>query len=162
MNLLAPRACWLARSRTSAFVSVKNWPQSTPLQRSQSRAPLTSSLTRHFSATMPPKKEDLEPSTKGKEQPHQHQAGGSTHRKDDEWKHREPYRIHDDGENFDVKWKGKCHCGKTRYELSRDKPLAAKYCHCTTCQRLHGVSTVYSALRLHSSRCRSMFPEFFI
>jgi hypothetical protein len=26
--------------------------------------------------------------------------------------------------------------------LSREKPLAAKYCHCTTCQRLHGVRTI--------------------
>jgi hypothetical protein len=26
--------------------------------------------------------------------------------------------------------------------LSREKPLAAKYCHCTTCQRLHGVRTM--------------------
>jgi hypothetical protein len=71
---------------------------------------------------------------------HQYQAGATTHKKEDEWKHREPYRIHDKAEDFEVKWEGQCHCGRVQYELSRDKPLAAKYCHCTTCQRLHGVS----------------------
>ncbi len=71
---------------------------------------------------------------------HQYQAGDTTHRKEDEWKHREPYRIHDSDEGFEVKWKGGCHCGKVKYQLSREKPLASKYCHCTTCQRLHGVS----------------------
>lgn len=71
---------------------------------------------------------------------HQFQSGTSTHRKEDEWKHREPYRIHGDDEDFPVKWKGGCHCGKIKYQLSREKPLAAKFCHCTTCQRLHGVS----------------------
>ena len=86
--------------------------------------------------SMPPKKES-NGSVGG--DAHQYQAGDTTHRKEDEWKHREPYRIHDKDENFDVKWKGHCHCGKVTYELSRDKPLASKYCHCTTCQRLHGV-----------------------
>jgi hypothetical protein len=70
---------------------------------------------------------------------HQYQSGSTTHRKEDEWKHREPYRIHSDDEDFDVKWRGQCHCGKVQYQLSRDKPLASKYCHCSTCQRLHGV-----------------------
>lgn len=78
----------------------------------------------------------------GKQDAHQYQAGDSTHRKEDEWKHREPYRIHESAEDFDVKWEGECHCGKVQYQLSRDKPLAAKYCHCTTCQRLHGVRRV--------------------
>jgi hypothetical protein len=70
---------------------------------------------------------------------HQYQAGKTTHRDIDQWKHRAPYRIHENGDNFNVKWKGKCHCGKVEYQLSREKPLKVKYCHCTTCQRLHGV-----------------------
>lgn len=73
---------------------------------------------------------------------HQFQAGKSTDRKEDEWKHREPYKIHADDDKFPVKWKGGCHCGKVQYQLSREKPLASKFCHCTTCQRLHGVSIV--------------------
>lgn len=75
-----------------------------------------------------------------KEEAHQHQAGSSTDRDIDQWKHREPYRVHENTDDFDVKWEGQCHCGKVQYQLSRDKPLSAKYCHCTTCQRLHGVS----------------------
>lgn len=73
------------------------------------------------------------------DEPHQYQASSRTDREEDQWKFRAPYKIHDKGENFDVKWKGKCHCGAVQYELSREKPLASKYCHCTTCQRMHGV-----------------------
>jgi hypothetical protein len=90
------------------------------------------------------KKQNHVPSKKtgDKEEAHQHQAGSRTDRPEDEWKHREPYAVHDGerDEKFDVKWEGSCHCGKVTYQLSREKPLAAKYCHCTTCQRLHGVS----------------------
>ena len=74
---------------------------------------------------------------------HQFQAGNTTDRKEDEWKHNPPYSIHGDDENFNAVWEGGCHCGKVQYQLSREKPLAAKYCHCTTCQRLHGVSLIH-------------------
>lgn len=80
---------------------------------------------------------------------HQHQAGSTTHRTEDEWKHRAPYRIHsskDDGEPFEARWQGGCHCGRVRYELSRERPLASKYCHCTTCQRLHGAPFQWAAI----------------
>ena len=56
----------------------------------------------------------------------------------DDWKHGVPYRIHEKNEDFSVRYEGGCHCGRVRYQLSREKPLASKYCHCTTCQRLHG------------------------
>ncbi len=56
----------------------------------------------------------------------------------DEWKHRAPYKIHENDANFKVRYEGGCHCGRVRYQLSREKPLDAKYCHCTTCQKLHG------------------------
>lgn len=69
---------------------------------------------------------------------HRHQAGSTTHRDQDEWKHREPYRIHQSDEKFSVKWRGGCHCGRVKFQLSRERPLVSKYCHCTTCQRLHG------------------------
>lgn len=88
-----------------------------------------------------------------KQEPHQFQAGDTTHREEDQWKFREPYRVHDKAEDFDVKWEGSCHCGKVTYQLSRDKPLAAKYCHCTTCQRLHGVSTMRCPDGLPASIC---------
>lgn len=111
----------------------RRWTKNTPILQQRPPALLSQVLrpgvTRSYSSTMTKKQEA-----------HQFQAGNSTHRREDEWKSREPYRIHDKDENFDVKWEGECHCGKVKYQLSRDKPLASKYCHCTTCQRLHGVS----------------------
>ncbi|GAB1316964.1 hypothetical protein MFIFM68171_07174 [Madurella fahalii] len=89
--------------------------------------------------------EDGDKRSDGKE-PHQYQAGSSTNREEDQWKFRAPYRIRDKAENFPVKWKGKCHCGAVQYELSRDKPLASKYCHCTTCQRMHGAPFQWAAI----------------
>ena len=107
---------------------------------------------RAFSATSMGKEQDhvRSKNTGEKEESHQHQAGNGTDRDIDQWKHREPYAVHDNEKNekFDVKWEGSCHCGKVTYQLSRDKPLAAKYCHCTTCQRLHGGSSrLQSSLR---------------
>lgn len=96
-------------------------------------------------------------------EPHQHQASSTTHRQEDEWKHRAPYRIHKsfspkmDGnkeeseneekeEDFPVKWRGQCHCGRVKYQLRRERPLSSKYCHCTTCQRLHGAPFQWAAI----------------
>ncbi|KAJ4409205.1 hypothetical protein N0V82_009520 [Gnomoniopsis sp. IMI 355080] len=79
-------------------------------------------------------------------EPHQHQSGSTTDRKEDEWKHRAPYGVHDKNEDFETKWKGACHCGRVKYELSRERPLASKYCHCTTCQRLHGAPFQWAAI----------------
>lgn len=58
-----------------------------------------------------------------------------------EWKFRAPYKVHskDDNGNFKALYEGSCHCGRVQYQLSREKPLDAKYCHCTTCQVLHGM-----------------------
>lgn len=67
---------------------------------------------------------------------------GSTEGEFNQWKHRAPYRVHDNDPNFHARYEASCHCGKIRYQLSREKPLDAKYCHCTTCQKLHG--TEYS------------------
>lgn len=78
---------------------------------------------------------------------HQFQAGTGTDRPEDQWKFRAPYRIQEKNpDDFPVKWKGRCHCGKVQYELSRDKPLASKYCHCTTCQRMHGAPFQWAAI----------------
>lgn len=64
----------------------------------------------------------------------------------DAWKERPPYQIHTSANDFKAVWNGKCHCGKTRYQLSRDRPLSSKYCHCTTCQRLHGAPFQWAAI----------------
>ena len=103
---------------------------------------LLSSSIRQF-AVMPAKKQENGTENNATKtvhpRAHQFQAGDSTNRDIDAWKHRDPYRIHEEDEEFPVKWRGGCHCGKIKYKLSREKPLACKYCHCTTCQRLHGV-----------------------
>ena len=54
------------------------------------------------------------------------------------WKTRAPYAIYRSEDDFDARYQGSCHCGKVTYQLSREKPLASKFCHCTTCQTLHG------------------------
>jgi len=93
----------------------------------------------------PSKKDDKKIHSKevNTENGHQFQAGSSDN---DEWKHKEPYRIHDKDAKFETKWKGHCHCGRVEYELSRKIPLDAKYCHCTTCQRLHGAPFQWAAI----------------
>ena len=88
----------------------------------------------------------MDPEQKGKEQaskdhPSQHQQdGGDSTKGKHEWKERPPYSIHQDNSKFDVKHEASCHCGKVKYQLSRDIPLDSKLCHCTTCQTQHGKS----------------------
>lgn len=72
------------------------------------------------------------------EHPSSHQHSTSTEGKH-EWKQRPPYRVHEDPEGFDVKYEASCHCGKVKYQLSREEPLDSKLCHCTTCQTQHGM-----------------------
>lgn len=57
-----------------------------------------------------------------------------------DWKKRAPYRIHEKNEHFKALYDAACHCGKVKYQLSREKPLDSKLCHCTTCQTQHGMS----------------------
>ena len=59
-----------------------------------------------------------------------------------QWKFRAPYRIHEDDSHFHARYEGSCHCGRIHYQLSRERPLDAKYCHCTTCQKIHGEDKV--------------------
>lgn len=48
---------------------------------------------------------------------------------------RPPYKV--EGE-FKPIYKGACFCEKVTFEISRERPLEAKFCHCEGCQRLHG------------------------
>ena len=63
----------------------------------------------------------------------------------DHWKVRAPYKIHDPQEGFKVRYEASCHCGKVKYQLSREEPLDSKLCHCTTCQTQHGKCLVLEA-----------------
>ena len=62
----------------------------------------------------------------------------STHGKN-EWKEHPPYTIHSSNEEFKSLYDASCHCGKVKYQLSREAPLDSKICHCTTCQTQHGM-----------------------
>lgn len=55
-----------------------------------------------------------------------------------QWRKESPYRIPTDEEKRDAKYTGECNCGRIRLFLSRDTPVASKFCHCTDCQSLHG------------------------
>jgi len=63
-----------------------------------------------------------------------------------EWKFRVPYKIHSNDPNFKPLYEGSCHCGRVQYQLSREAPLDAKYCHCSTCQVLHGAPFQWAAI----------------
>ncbi len=63
-----------------------------------------------------------------------------------EWKFKDPYRIHDkEGAmgGFKALYEGHCHCGRVKFQLSRERPLESKFCHCGTCQVLHGKQGFY-------------------
>ncbi|PHH86763.1 hypothetical protein CDD83_9793 [Cordyceps sp. RAO-2017] len=61
------------------------------------------------------------------------------------WDSLPPYRKPDPGA-FDKKLRGACHCGSVVYWLSRDKPLASKFCHCADCRALHGAPFQWAAI----------------
>ncbi|KAL6721699.1 hypothetical protein ACLMJK_000803 [Lecanora helva] len=71
---------------------------------------------------------------------------GSTEGELNQWKFRAPYKVHDNDPNFHARYHGSCHCGKIQYQLSREKPLDSKYCHCTTCQKIHGAPFQWAAI----------------
>jgi hypothetical protein len=56
---------------------------------------------------------------------------------ENQWKFRAPYKIQNE-DTFKSRYEGGCHCGKVQFHVNQTKPLEAKYCHCTTCQALHG------------------------
>lgn len=52
-----------------------------------------------------------------------------------DWQQQVPYQSPEKG--FEAKYTASCLCGQVQYAVDCD-PVAAKYCHCTSCQRLHG------------------------
>lgn len=70
------------------------------------------------------------------------QAKGKSELPDkDQWKSKPPYKLHEPNEHFKARYEASCHCGKVKYQLSRQEPLDSKLCHCTTCQTQHGKSS---------------------
>ncbi|KAI1084248.1 Mss4-like protein [Whalleya microplaca] len=64
----------------------------------------------------------------------------------EEWKNKSPYRTSPANEQFTKRWTAHCHCGRIKYWLSREKPLASKFCHCIDCQALHGAPFQWAAI----------------
>ncbi|KAI1437272.1 Mss4-like protein [Xylaria sp. CBS 124048] len=63
-----------------------------------------------------------------------------------DWAHRPPYRTANENDDFEKRHTAHCHCGRVKYWLSREKPLATKFCHCTDCQALHGAPFQWAAI----------------
>ena len=78
-----------------------------------------------------------------------HQRTGEDTEGINEWKKRAPYKVHEPNEHFNVRYEASCHCGKVKYQLSREEPLDSKLCHCTTCQTQHGMSAPNRLQVLH-------------
>jgi len=61
---------------------------------------------------------------------------------------RPPYSLpsDSDSDSFNTVFTAECFCTSVQYSVSRAKPLGAKFCHCTTCQRLHGAPFQWAAI----------------
>ncbi len=57
-----------------------------------------------------------------------------------EWQRNTPYLLASEDKDFQIKYTAGCMCGEVQYAVDCD-PVAAKYCHCTSCQKLHGELT---------------------
>ncbi|KAI9729514.1 MAG: hypothetical protein M1818_008486 [Claussenomyces sp. TS43310] len=63
-----------------------------------------------------------------------------------QWKFRAPYKVHEKDNSFKSYLEGNCHCGRIKFHLDKKKPLDSKFCHCTTCQVLHGAPFGWTAI----------------
>ncbi|EEP79145.1 conserved hypothetical protein [Uncinocarpus reesii 1704] len=64
----------------------------------------------------------------------------------EKWEDNPPYQAQSPEKFGRVFWHGSCQCGQVKYQLNREKPLDAKFCHCTSCQRLHGAPFQWAAI----------------
>ncbi|KAH8701999.1 Mss4-like protein [Talaromyces proteolyticus] len=62
------------------------------------------------------------------------------------WKSRAPYIFTSDEDFGPVKWQAMCHCSRVQYQIRRESPLAAKYCHCRACQVMHAAPFQWCAI----------------
>lgn len=119
-------------SRTHRVCSIKSISSSTT-----PGLTLLPATTRPFSSI----NHKMAPSSNEKQQAKE--QGSKSHEvegEENEWKFKAPYKVHEKDSGFKKIYDASCHCGKVRYELGREKPLDAKFCHCTTCQVIHGMS----------------------
>jgi hypothetical protein len=67
----------------------------------------------------------------------------STRRAEGAWRYEPPYvppekATSGEGKPFLKKVMGSCHCEMVQFWVTRDKPLTAKFCHCSDCKIIHG------------------------
>ena len=67
-----------------------------------------------------------------------------------EWQRSTPYLLASEDKDFQIKYTASCMCGEVQYAVDCD-PVAAKYCHCSSCQKLHGKLTTSVHLRRRDS-----------
>lgn len=56
-----------------------------------------------------------------------------------------PFLLASDDDKFKIKYKSGCLCGAVEYAVDSD-PIGSKFCHCTSCQRLHGAPFQWAAI----------------
>lgn len=59
---------------------------------------------------------------------------------------RPPYSLPEQASSSKIYYSGSCYCEKVKYNIYREKPLDAKYCHCKGCQVLHGAPFQWAAI----------------
>ncbi|KAI5302452.1 hypothetical protein KEM56_000689 [Ascosphaera pollenicola] len=62
------------------------------------------------------------------------------------WKNQPPYGGFGAEKARTAEWSGGCHCGRIKYEIYKKQPLDVKFCHCTTCQKMHGAPFQWAAI----------------
>ena len=80
--------------------------------------------------------------------PHQYIMSSNTNTS---WHNEPPYQIQPPDQFGPVHWTARCQCGLITYKINRERPLDAKYCHCRTCQALHGAPFQWAAILPKSS-----------
>ncbi len=63
-----------------------------------------------------------------------------------EWQRNTPYLLASEDKDFQIEYTASCMCGEVQYAVDCD-PVAAKYCHCTSCQKLHGKLTTSASFQ---------------
>lgn len=126
-------------------------PSTTPISKPLSQS-LSSQLTRtnptfvslksfHTTSLLKMSAKEPHETTEGSSVPPPQDANA----KKEDWKNLVPYKVQQK-DNFKAVLDASCHCGRVRYQLSKNKPLDAKYCHCRTCQKLHGMSFCFLSI----------------
>lgn len=67
----------------------------------------------------------------------------STRRAEGAWRNEPPYirpekATTGEGNPFEKRILGSCHCEEVQFWITRDKPLKSKFCHCEDCKIIHG------------------------